>query len=381
MSGFQVHALRRCGIALGLMMLSATGAAGAEDPCEVKELRKSPRQGLKVYTPDRSRFVINMEDRRKIAQLYVGRDGTDALTCITCDVPKGAPGPRRFKMQPHWHPSGKWIILAAERDSYSKPPILGWNRGYVEGQLQSGLWTNMWAVTPDGAKWTRLTDFKSNAKGTADGYTGPALTSDGKKAVWSQIVDGNVLKYWPFGRWELVIADVAEENGMPTLRNTRNITPPGMHWNEPGNFAPDDEWIMLSGSVEKDAQGMDQYLLNVRTQELRNLTRSPKVWDEHGLLSPDGKKIIFMSAHPYRADDKASKVTSIKTEFMMMNRDGSGLTQLTHYRERGFPEFGNGIAANPEWAPDGRSANLLRLVFPKFEYWDIEFRGPCGLQK
>jgi hypothetical protein len=113
---------------------------------------------------------------------------------------------------------------------------------------------------------------------------------------------------------------------------------------------------------------------------LENLTRTPTVWDEHGILSPDGEKIIFMSAYPYRADAKASKVLSIKTEFMLMNKDGSGLVQLTHFRESGYPEYSSkgGIAATPEWSHDGRSALLTRLFFPDYEYWTAIFQGACG---
>jgi hypothetical protein len=363
---------------LSAITTPATAAVDDADACTVKELKKSAVQGLKVYAPDHRRYVINKEDEKKIAQMYVGQDGSDALTCITCVQRPGGPQPKRFKMQPHWHPSGKWIIMAAEREKYSPPPVLGWSRKYVEGQLQNGIWTNMYAVTPDGQRWVRLTDFKSGAKGTSDGYTGPSFTSDGRKVVWSQAADGNVFKYWPFGRWELIIADVNERDGMPSFRNLRNITPAGMHWNEPGNFAPDNETMLVSGSTEKDAQGMDQYTLNIRTGALTNLTNSPKVWDEHGLFSPDGKKIMWMSAYPYRNDEKASKVTSIKTEFMLMDRDGTGLKQLTRFREPGAPEYPSGIAANPEWFPDGRGANLLALVFPKFEYWDVIFEGACG---
>ncbi|MCZ7648367.1 MAG: hypothetical protein M5U26_24430 [Planctomycetota bacterium] len=168
------------------------------------------------------------------------------------------------------------------------------------------------------------------------------------------------------------------EDGMPILSNLRDITPKGMHWNEPGNFAPDDESLLLTGSVEKDAQGMDQYILNVRTGKLVNLTNSPKVWDEHGVFSPDGEKILFMSAHPYRDDPKASQVLGIKTEFMLLNRDGSGLTQLTHFRAPGHPEFPSGIAAIGAWSPDGRALCLRTLIFPNYEDWDLIFDGPVG---
>ena len=350
-----------------------------KDPCAVKHLRKSDAQGLKVYSPDGARYLLNKEDEEGTAQIYIGRTGASDITCLTCvELPNG-PKRKRFKMQPRWHPSSKWIFLAVEREKYSPPPVLGWSRSYVEGQLQCGIWTNMYAVSADGKEWHRLTDFKSGKKGVPDGYTGPAFTSDGKRAVWSQIVDGNIFKY-TFGRWELILADVEERNGVPALTNLREITPDGMHWNEPGNFHPANESLLLTGSTEKDAKGQDQYILNIRTGKLTNLTKSPTVWDEHGLFSPDGEKIVFMSAHPYRSDPKSSEILSIKTEFMMMDRDGANLAQLTHFREPGYPEYSKkgGIAATPEWSPDGRSLNLARLFFPKYEYWDVIFEGPCG---
>ena len=367
-------------LALGLLTVSGVlyaleGAGEAVNAYAVQSLKKSEVQGLKVYAPDGKRFLINKEDERGFGQIYIGTNGNSTLTCITGTQQPGGPRPDRYKMQPHWHPSGKWIFLAVERDEYITPLILGWDRNYVEGQLQCGIWTNMWAVSPDGTQWHRLTDFKSGVPGTADGYTGPALTSDGKKAVWSQIIDGNIFAYWPFGRWELILADYAEQDGIPKFTNLKNITPKDMHWNEPGNFSPDNVSMLLTGSVEADAQGMDQYILNTHTGALTNLTNSPTVWDEHGVFSPDGEKIIFMSAHPYRADPSSSTVWAIRTEFMLMNKDGGGLTQLTHFREPGYPEYPSGIAANAEWSPDGRSANLLALLFPNFEYWDIVFHN------
>jgi hypothetical protein len=354
------------------------GRFRSDRACAVQELKKSEVQGFKVYAPDKTQYVINQKDEQGTAQIYIGQDGTSGLKCITCEDQPNGPKRKHFKMQPRWHPSGRWLFLAVERDTFSPPPILGLIRGYVEGQLQNGIYTNMYAISPDGKQWHRQTDFKSGVKGVADGFTGPALTRDGKKAVWSQIVDGNVFQY-TFGRWELILADFEEQNGVPMLTNRRNITPDGMHWNEPGTFHPDSETLLFTGSDQKNAEGMDLHTLNIRTGELKNLTKSPTVWDEHGVWSPDGRKILFMSAHPYRDDPKASKILTIKTEFMLMDVATGDLNQLTHFKEPGYPESApDGIAANGEWSPDGRSLSLCRLFFPNYQYWDLDFQGTCG---
>jgi len=358
--------------------MAASGGTGPA-ACDIKSLTKNATEGLKAYSWDGTKYLVNREDANGIAQVYVANAGSTDLTCITCVARTGGPGADRFKMQPNWHPSGKWIFMAVERDTYTVPPILGGFRDYVEGQLQNGIWTNMWAVTPDGQQWFRMTDFSSDP-GKPDGFTGPAFTPDGKKAVWSQIVDGNILVYFPFGRWELTMADVDDSGSAPRFSNLKNITPTGMHWNEPGTFR-DNETMVLSGSVEKDAQGQDQYTLNIKTGQLINLTNTPTVWDEHGFFSPGGDKITFMSAYPYRSDPNTSKVLGIKTEFMMMNSDGSNLTQLTHFLQPGYPEYSatnDGIAAIGVWHPDGRSMVLRRLRFPNYEDWALEFEGRCS---
>ena len=141
-------------------------------------------------------------------------------------------------------------------------------------------------------------------------------------------------------------ATFTETNGVPGLSNLTNITPTGMNWNEPGTFNPDGTSLLFTGSTNNsNQQGMDQYLLNMQSGQLTDLTNSSTTWDEHGVFSPDGEKIIFASAYPYRDDPTASQVLGVKLEFMLMNKDGSGLTQLTHFKTPGYPEYNSGIAA------------------------------------
>ncbi len=356
-------------------VLSATQDSTA---CAVAKLEKSELNGIKIFSPNGDTYILNKEDGSGVPQIYSGKKDSQELTCITCSQTSGGPAPQRAKMQPTWHPSGQWIFLAVERDQYSAPAFLADNRAYIEGQLQNGIWTDMWAVTPDGKNWNKMTNFQSGVTGVADGYTGPAITPDGKKVVWSQIADGNIFAYWPFGRWELTMVDFSVVDGRPTFTNKKNITPSGMNWNEPGNFSSDNATLLFTGSTEKDAQGMDQYLLNIKTGRLKNLTNSPTVWDEHGMFSPNGKKIFFMSAYPYRSDANASKVLTIKTEFMLMNSDGSNLRQLTHFKTPGYEESSDGIAANGVWSPDGKTLSLRQLFFPNYQDWQLAFSGACG---
>ncbi|HYI93487.1 MAG TPA: ricin-type beta-trefoil lectin domain protein [Bryobacteraceae bacterium] len=354
-------------------------SSSADDPCAIRQIIPSPYSGLTVWSPDGSQYLVNKEDAGGVAQVYVGSKDGGAPVCITCTDKVNGPTSRKMKMQPHWHPSGRWIVLAAEQENFVKPfyatPAL------IEGWLQSGIWVDMFVTTPDGSVWRKLQDFGPQNK--ADGFTGVAFTPDGKKGVWAQIVDGNILAY-QFGRWELLIADFEEVNGVLTLSNVRNITPPDTYWVEPGNFSPNGKDLLLSADQgfvnHAQVEGQDQYILDITTGQMTNLTNSPTIWDEHGRFSPDGKKIIFMSSYGYRAEPTMSKTLNLKTEFMMMDGDGTNLRQVSHFNVPGYAESSTAgsVAANGEWSPDGSTFSGLNLFFPKYKSWEIQFNGNCG---
>ena len=366
-------------------VLPAQTETGREpnDACSVAQIRPSSTGGLSIVSPDGSKYLINKEDAKGIAQIYVGQTGSANPVCITCTERPNGPKPGKFKMQPHWHPSGRWIVIAAEQEKHDKPWYM--TKGIVEGLLQSGIWVDMYAVSPDGNDWHRLEEFGPSSPSRANGFTGVAFTPDGRTGVWAQIMDGNVFAH-TFGVWQLIAADFRELNGVPTMMNLRNITPPDTFWAEPGNFSPNGRDLVLTADTgfpdHSKVMGQDQYVLDIFSGRIRNLTRTPDLWDEHGVFSPDGEKLLFMSSYPYRADPKASKTLSLKTEFMMMNKDGSDLRQVTHFNVPGYSESlaKGSVAANGEWAPDGRSISVLNLFFPKYRSWDIVFRGTCGLR-
>ena len=315
-------------IVAGATAIAADGRRAADQPdCAGRPQGRSSLPGQSVE--DRRRkmspsFRIGFTaftqlDAKGIYQLYTVRtDG--APRCLTCEARPGGPKVDRNKPMTNWHPSGKWLVVGIEEDKHENAWMpKSWQRGL----LQSGVWLNIWTTTPTGDKWYQVTDYKKSRTAPSDGFVGVVFTPDGKKGVWAEIIDGNVLAH-AFGVWKLFMADFSVgPDGTPALINKRDITPAGAKWVEPGNFAPDGRHLAIPADVGlKDARGQDQYSLDIYTGELRNLTKTPKVWDEHGLYSRSGRKIAFMSSYPFRDKRDSFSVIWLKTEFMLMDADG-----------------------------------------------------------
>lgn len=346
----------------------------ASGDCEIAAITKTSEH--LSYSPDGSQYFISKQDAVDgVFQIYIGETGETALTCISNYDAQGNSGgllrswEKRNKVMVQWHPSGDFIICGVEKEFYPEliAPYdlrLGW--------IQSGLWLDIWAVKPDGSIWYNLAQLEK-------GMTGPAFTPDGTKAVYADAQSDSDLSVDVFGKWKLQLVDFRIDSSEPSFSNSRDISPAGARWLEPGNFAPDGVSLLFNSDIGMDnAEGQDQYILDIESGEVTNLTNSPKIWDEHGVFSPSGNKILFMSSYPYRHDSTTYRTLSIKTEFMIMDRDGSNLEQLTHFRTEGYPEYHEGIASTGYWNEDGTIIYAHSLEFPNYHNWVIEHQGACG---
>ncbi len=363
-----------------LLLLSARepsfAQAAAEpplDPCEVKSITKLEDAGVKIWSPNGEQYLINKKDKNGDYQIYVGAKYDAEPICISCKDLPGGPIGKRNKMQVGWHPSGRWIVFAGERLFYNE---IWLPKRLRQGWLECGIWMDIYAITSDGTRCFKLATPKG-------GFTGVAFTPDGKRGVWAEAL--GMAPKAIFGKWQLKLADFEEQDGQPRLTNVKDITPAGATWLEPGTFSPNGVDVSLNADIGlTDAQGQDQYILNVDTLNLRNLTNSPKQWDEHGVFSPDGAKLFLMSSFPYRDKPNSYKILGLKTDFMLINSDGSGLRQVTHFNTPGFPEsYKEGVTpAVGVWNKDGTAIDALVLLggsrFPDYDVWRIEFNGNCG---
>lgn len=341
------------------------------DPCLVTKMERVVG-GAMIPSPDSKSYLVNEPDKNGTYQIYLGTVGSGERICISAKNHTGGPATNRDKMQPSWHPSGKWIVVAGEKAHHIGRLLPRFAR---QGLVECGVWMDMYVTKPDGSSWCKLR--------TMDGYTGVAFTPDGTKLVWAEDI-GPLSKAAPFGVWQLKIADFVDSHGAPRLENVKDIPLTGK-WFEPGNFSPNGHDLLITADVGlSDARGQDQFILDINTGKLTNLTNSPEVWDEHGLFSPDGKKIVFMSSYPYRNIPNSWKILTLKTEFMIMNSDGTDLRQLTHFQVPGSPGYapGGSTAAVAWFNKEGTELTATQLLsgkrFPNYDVWKLTFSGHCG---
>ena len=119
-----------------------------------------------------------------------------------------------------------------------------------------------------------------------------------------------------------------------------------------GVVSPDGRKVVFTSLKDGD---LDIYTMNVDGTDLRKLTSNPG-YDGGPWWSPDGTRIVYRAWHPvgdslvaYRALLAQRLVRPNRMELWLMNADGSDQHQVTHL---GGANFG------PSWTPDGR-----RLIF------------------
>jgi Tol biopolymer transport system component len=116
-----------------------------------------------------------------------------------------------------------------------------------------------------------------------------------------------------------------------------------------GVLSPDGKKIVFTSLKDGD---LDIYTMNTDGTNVRRLTNTPG-YDGGAWWSPDGKQIVYRANHPtdsvelraYRDLLAQRLVRPAKVELFLMNADGSNQHQITHL---GGANFG------PSWTPDGK---------------------------
>ena len=320
-----------------LLLLFAATAALAADSNFTFVIRDT---GGRVDWGRHNVIAFDRPDANNWSQVWTMLSDGSKQKCLTC-------GPEYSKLHngnPAWHPSGKFIVYQSLDEKIKKPLWGGLYHLYTSPG--AGVNNNLMIVTADGSQHWQLTNL-----GKGKGVLHPHFSHDGKRLLWAEMTSTSPL---PTGQWVMRLAEFKLRDGVPSLGDIRTLQPGGMQFYETHSFSPDDATILFTG--KSGSGNFDIYKYHIATQELAALTDvSENFWDEHAQFSPDGKKILWMSS---KDNDGSQKGAFVKTDWWIIDADGSNKRRLTFFNKKGAQEYikGKAIAADISWSPDGKKA-------------------------
>jgi Tol biopolymer transport system component len=333
---FSPRRLRAGPLGVAAACLLATSLIVADDLPRGPTIRAFRDQGGQVHWSPRGEDRILYASRGTDGYFDVHAADPDGShdTCVTCKTP-GLPG--KHVGSPAWHPSMRWIVVAAE-----KPAHPGTSFDALPG---FGGYSDLWCVSAAGDQATRLTDLPADPD---HGVIIPRFSPDGKQLVWSARVERpsvfDLNRH--FGYWSITVADFVEGQAGPKLQNVRTYEPGGRAFYETYGFSRDGRRILFCSSMnQRSAWDQQIYTLDHSTGDVRQLT--DKDYNEHAFETPDGRTIVWMSNRQSRRGG---------TDWWMMDADGTHQRRLTYFNEPGSRDD----MGKPVWAglgsfsPDGR---------------------------
>jgi len=217
-----------------------------------------------------------------------------------------------------WHPSGKYLLFTAQKDSWHGRKLFG-NPDY-EAVPGFGLHDDVWLATADGKKRWQLThnpDAADHKK--PDGLLLPVFAPDGKHIAWSARQPG--------GTYKITLADFVE-TPEPHLENLKTYTPGGDVYYEPGSFTSDSKSLIYTSNQDTHSFWMSQiYRLDLASGKSTRLTVG-NYYNEHPVVvpTPSGDRIVYMSTKGVK---RRGLSFFLGTDWYAMGVNGAGEKRLT----------------------------------------------------
>jgi len=249
---------------------------------------------------------------------------------------------------PAWHPSGNYLVV--EASDMAAPPMATYAPAKFKRLSSPGVGfdNDLWLMSPNGTLASQLTHLALR-----QGVLHPHFAHHKNLLLWSELESVAPQK------WVMKIAKFAVGDNGPELSDVQTLDPLGNAFYETHCFSPDDTSILFSTTkTAGDFRHMNIVCLDLATGHTEMLT-DPALgqWNEHGQYSPDGSRIIWMTSTGIDQDLSNAKKGVVKTDYWIMNADGSNKMRLTYFNEPGAPEYrsSENIASDLSWSPDGKA--------------------------
>jgi len=283
--------------------------------------------------------------------------------------------PKVHKGSSDWHPSREWFVTQVEI-----PNNISWK--YLSSMPEvrtlaepgAGWWNNLFLVKSDGSFWIRLTDF--TAEDIECGVLYPKFSADGSWLCWAEKIGGaRPFDRFPFAQWVLKTAWIDWSAEPPRLVRERSHPFRDGAIFEPQFWTPDNKIIFAADPgyrrLPYPAYRLDlweaELARNGRLQRFRNLTRTPRFYEEQASLSPDQSLIAFMAnlfddTYADRMTEAWKKsgselnsfiVQDLTTDLYLMDKRGNLLNRLTYFADENWGNA-HSLVTRSAWSVDGR---------------------------
>ncbi len=290
------------------------------------------------------------------ADIEVMRPDGSGRRCLTCGHPQV---PHKHNDLPAWHPGGDYILFQSQDPALDLPYADERQERYLT-QGGAGLNNNLWLITRDGRRAWQLTRVRP---GEASLHA--HISPDGRTVLWAARVQDGRRKVWA-----LRLADLVIDGGGARLERVRTLRPRGGPdtFYESHGFTPDGRAVIFSASIGRAHPfDLDIWMMDLQSGRLTNLTDTPGEWDEHAQVSPDGKTIVWMTnrGYPIPVPDFSDYGRTLRTEYWLMDADGSRQRRLTSFNDPAAPEYAGGrtIVADSSWNRNGDRLVAAMSVF------------------
>lgn len=292
-------------------------------------------------------FDAIVNDVTKRTEIFTMQpDGSEIfnLSGNNYDVPPG------FIGQPEWHPDGEHILFQVENEN---------SQGLRYNHMSWGINQDLWIIKRDGTGAEKVWETPLNHAALH-----PHFNEDGTKLIFAErIATGEVVLSPlltpggenPWAGWQIHIADFdINKTGADKLSNHQILFGEGEAKNR-GFFEThgfrDENTIIYSHTEGGAAYCDDIFTAGTDGSNVINLIQSPTSWEEHGMFSPSGNSMLFISSRidpdwTYPEND----VLSLRTELYL--KTGNDIKRLTDFNKYGDVDK-RYITSSSEWDRTG----------------------------